>query len=97
MARRGRPPRAWRWLVHDVDCVRARRHCSILDACGHLADGDYAEMLPLALPRNVIMRVNGRAVRPLEIVKVVWGRWKGMKVATLETMYYRARRAKIST
>lgn len=97
MVRRGRPARAWRWLVHDVDRVRARRDCGILEACGYLADGDeYAEILPLAMPGCVVMRINGREVRPPRTVKVVWGRWKGMKVETLERMYYRAK-AKIST
>jgi hypothetical protein len=42
------------------------------------------------------MRANGREVRPPEMVKVVWGKWKRMKVETLERMYYRGR-GKIST
>jgi hypothetical protein len=88
MARRGRPPRAWRWLVHDVDCVRQRRHCSVLAACGYLADGDYAEALPLAVSRVVTMTVNGRAVDFMQRVRVVWGKWQGMDPYTLERKYY---------
>jgi hypothetical protein len=49
MARRGRPPPQWRWLVHDVDCVRNERGCSVLDACGYLADGEFAETLHVFL------------------------------------------------
>jgi hypothetical protein len=92
--KRGRPPRAWRWLVHDVDCVRRRRHCSVLAACGYLAEGDYAETLPLAVPRVVNVTVNGRAVDSVQRVRVVWGKWRGMDPYTLERKYYLAKARK---
>ena len=57
-----------------------RRHCSILDACGLFADGDYAEILPLAASRFVNVTVNGRAVDFVPSIRIVWGQWNGMKV-----------------
>jgi hypothetical protein len=91
--KRGRPPRAWRWLVHDVDQVRRRRHCSILDACGYLSDGNYAEILPLVASRIVNVMVNGRVVNSVH-VRVVWGKWRGMDPYTLERKYYLAKARK---
>jgi hypothetical protein len=92
VARRGRPPRDWRWLVHDVDCVREQRDCSILDACGYLADGAFSETLHVSLPANVIAKVGDRVFfDSLGPCKVVWGKWKGMNVRTLERKYFLAK------
>jgi hypothetical protein len=79
MARRGRPPREWRWLVHDVDCVKEQRHCGVLTACGYLADGAFSETLHVWFGGQL-----GKC-------KVVWGKWKGMDVQTLERKYYWAK------
>ena len=78
--------------MHDVDRVRERRDCSVLDACGYLADGEFSETLPV--------RINGVS---LGWRKIVWGKWKGMDIQTLERKYYlekareNARRPNFST
>jgi len=87
--KRGRPPRQWKWLVHDVDCIRRERGCSVQDACGYLADGAFSEILPVRLPPDVIVTVNGREfLDSLGPCKIVWGKWKGMKIKTLERKYH---------
>jgi hypothetical protein len=69
--------------VHDVDCVRERRHCSVLNACGYLTDGEFSETLQVALSKIYYGRVVLLGKR-----EVVWGRWKGMKIETLERKYH---------
>jgi hypothetical protein len=86
VAKRGRPPREWRWLVHDVDRVRKQRGGSVLDACAYLAGGGFAEILPISTTTTITWP-EGHDVRR---VHVVWGRWKGMKPETLERKYYQA-------
>ena len=81
---RGRPPREWRWLVHDVDRVRKQRGGSVLDACSYLAAGGFPdEILPIF---TTIPQLGG-----VRKVRVVWGRWAGMKAETLEREYYRGK------
>jgi hypothetical protein len=89
VAKRGRPTREWRWLVHDVDRVRAQRGGSVLDACAHLAGGGFAEILPISTTTTTTTTT---AIWPegceVHRVHVVWGRWKGMRPETLERRYY---------
>jgi hypothetical protein len=87
VAKRGPKERLWRWLVHDVENVRRNRKCSVLDACGYLADGEMPETLPVALPPPF----PGAPRPPVRRMRVVMGRWRGMKVATLERKYYLAK------
>jgi hypothetical protein len=91
VAKRGRPSRLLeKWLVHDVELVKKRHNCSILNACGYLSDGDYAEELPVLLP----LTINGQVFPRGTKARVTWGQWKGMEILTLERMYYRAKSPK---
>jgi hypothetical protein len=79
----GRPPRQWRWLVHDVNRVIARRGGSVSDACAFLADGGFPEVLPIYTANTTIPQLKG-----VSAAKVVWGKWAGMEVPNLERRYY---------
>jgi hypothetical protein len=85
--KRGRPPRAWRWLVHDVDIVRRDRRCSVLDACGYLADGYMPETLLVVVPESSKAAAAAAGIKTGRY-PVVMGRWRGMEVQTLERKYY---------
>jgi hypothetical protein len=84
----GRPARAWRWLVHDVDIVRRDLGCSVLDACGYLADGYMPEKLQVVIPESAKAAAATAGLKEGRHA-VVMGNWRGMNVLTLERMYYR--------
>jgi hypothetical protein len=80
VAKGGRPPREWRWLVHDVDRVIQQRGGGVPAACAFLATGGFVETLPIYT--TTIPQLQG-----VNAAKVVWGRWEGMKVNTLVRKY----------
>jgi hypothetical protein len=78
----GRPPRQWRWLVHDVDRVIAQRGGGVRKACTFLSNGGF--------PRGTLpVYSTDPRLEGVHSARVVWGKWEGMKVDTLVRKYRR--------